>query len=208
MQHFKRLTALMLAAVMVVALAGCGGRAQSKPQNNVQLQRPVVQSESAPVQTRPAPETTPAVPAETEPYDIQVVPLGTPVAEPDRDSLEQIAELVTGEDYADLTGQEAPEDFPVLLIHAEDLLHARTLQQYRRTDIPEAPLTIFKRALAMQVSFMGSRSLEGWADPAMMTAGVTLGRFSVHSGGASSAADAAREQLAPATEALLPTLMA
>lgn len=117
--------------------------------------------------------------------------------------------MITAEDYAALTGQDAPEDFPVLLIHAEELLHARTLQQYRRTGIPEAPLTIFKRALAMQVSFMGSRSLEGWADPAMMTAGVTLGRFSVHSGGASSAsADATREQLAPAAEALLPTLMA
>lgn len=106
MRKFKRLTALVLAVVMVAALAGCGGRAQSKPQNNVQLQRPLVRPESAPVQTRPAPETTPAVPAETEPYDIQVVPLGTPVAEPDRDSLEQIAELVTGEDYSDLTDEE------------------------------------------------------------------------------------------------------
>ena len=106
MRKFKRLTALVLAVVMVAALAGCGGRAQSKPQNNVQLQRPVVRPESGPVQTRPAPETTPAVPAETEPDDIQVVPLGTPVAEPDRDSLEQIADLVTEEDYADLTDEE------------------------------------------------------------------------------------------------------
>ena len=116
--------------------------------------------------------------------------------------------MITAEDFTALTGLEAPEDFPVLLLHAEELLHARTLQQYRCTDIPEAPLTIFKRALAMQVSFMGSRSLEGWADPAMMTAGVTLGRFSVQKGGAASANTGEADLLAPGTAALLPTLMA
>lgn len=116
--------------------------------------------------------------------------------------------MITAEDFTALTGQEAPEDFPVLLLHAEELLHARTLQQYRRTDIPEAPLTIFKRALAMQVSFMGSRSLEGWADPAMMTAGVTLGRFSVQKGGAASANAGEADLLAPGAASLLPTLMA
>ena len=108
MRKFKRLTALVLAVVMMAALAGCGGTAQSKPQNNVQLQRPVVRPESAPVQTRPAPETTPAVPAETEPNDIQIVPLGTPATEPDRDSLEQVAQLVTGSDseFEELTDEE------------------------------------------------------------------------------------------------------
>ena len=116
--------------------------------------------------------------------------------------------MITAEDFTALTGLEVPEDFPVLLLHAEALLHARTLQQYRRTGIPEAPLTIFKRALAMQVSFMGSRSLEGWADPAMMTAGVTLGRFSVQRGGAASANAGEADLLAPGAAALLPTLMA
>ena len=116
--------------------------------------------------------------------------------------------MITAEDFTALTDQEAPEDFPVLLLHAEELLHARTLQQYRRTGIPAAPLTIFKRALAMQVSFMGSRSLEGWADPAMMTAGVTLGRFSVQKGGAASANAGEADLLAPGAAALLPTLMA
>ena len=116
--------------------------------------------------------------------------------------------MITAEDYAALTGLEAPEAFPALLIQAEELLHARTLQQYRRTGIPEAPLTSFKRALAMQIAFMDSRGgLESWADPAMLTAGVTLGRFSVHSGAASDR-DAAGELLAPAAAALLPTLMA
>ena len=108
MRKFKRLTALVLAVVMVAVLAGCGSTAQSKPQNNVQLQLPVVRPESAPVQPQPAPETVPAVPMETEPDDIQIVPLGSPAAEPDRDSLEQIADLVTGtgEDYSDLTDEE------------------------------------------------------------------------------------------------------
>lgn len=108
MRKFKQLTALVLAVVMVAVLAGCGGTAQSKPQNNVRLQRPVVRPESAPAQTQPAPETAPAVPAGTEPDDIQIVPLGTPATEPDRDSLEQIADLVIGteEDYSDLTEEE------------------------------------------------------------------------------------------------------
>ena len=117
--------------------------------------------------------------------------------------------MITAEDFTALTGLNAPEDFPVLLLHAEELLHARTLQQYRRTDIPEAPLTIFKRALAMQIAFMDSRGgLDSWADPAMMTAGVTLGRFSVHKGGAASANAGEADLLAPGTASLLPTLMA
>ncbi|MBQ8556190.1 MAG: hypothetical protein IJ438_10020 [Clostridia bacterium] len=116
--------------------------------------------------------------------------------------------MITAEDYTALTYLEAPEAFSAILPMAEELLHARTLQQYRREDIPEVPLTIFKQALALQVAFMDSRGIEGWADPAMMTAGVTLGRFSVHSGGGSSVQGAAMELLAPAAAALLPTLMA
>ena len=109
MQHFKRLTALMLAAVMVVALAGCGGgTAKAEPQTGVQIQRPVTKPESAPVQTQPAPETIPATPEATEPEGIQLVPLGTPAVEADRDSLEQIADLIIGSDesYTDLTDEE------------------------------------------------------------------------------------------------------
>lgn len=117
--------------------------------------------------------------------------------------------MITAEDYIALTGLEAPEAFASLLPAAEELLHARTLQQYRRTGIPEVPLTIFKRALALQVAFMYSRGgLESWADPAMLAAGVTLGRFSVQKGGASSANTAEADLLAPGAAALLPTLMA
>lgn len=116
--------------------------------------------------------------------------------------------MLTADEYAALTGQLAPEEFSVLLMHAEELLHARTLQQFRREGIPTLPLTLFKRALAMQVAFMDARGgLEGWIDPAMSTSGVTLGRFSVFNARLA-AAPPVEQLLAPEVEALLPTLMA
>lgn len=116
--------------------------------------------------------------------------------------------MLTADEYADLTGQFAPEGFPVLLLHAEELLHARTLQQFRREGIPQLPLTLFKRALAMQVAFIDMRGgLEGWGDPAISSSGVTLGRFSVYNARLASAPPV-EQLLAPEVEALLPTLMA
>lgn len=117
--------------------------------------------------------------------------------------------MITAEDFTALTGLNAPEAFDTLLPAAEELLHARTLQQYRREELPSVPRTVFKRALAMQIAFMDSRGgLDSWADPAMMTAGVTLGRFSVQKGGAASANAGEADLLAPGAAALLPTLMA
>lgn len=117
--------------------------------------------------------------------------------------------MITAEDFTALTGLEAPEAFDTLLPAAEELLHARTLQQYRRAELPSVPRTVFKRALALQVAFMDSRGgIDAWADPAMLAAGVTLGRFSVQKGGAASATAAEADLLAPGAAALLPTLMA
>lgn len=107
MQHFKRLTALVMAAVMVLSLVGCGGSggstAQKRPQADIQLQRPV---------QRPA-VTTPTVPAtapvtESPEEEIRLDFLSAPVVEADRDSLEQVAQLVTGSDadFEELTDQE------------------------------------------------------------------------------------------------------
>lgn len=116
--------------------------------------------------------------------------------------------MITAEDYAALTGLNPPEAFPTIEAMAEELLHARTLQQFRRADVPTVPMTLFKRALSLQISFMDSRGgQEAWADPTMLTAGVSLGRFSVHNGSTSSS-DAEAALLAPAAAALLPTLMA
>ena len=110
MIQYKRLTALVMAAVMVLSLAGCGGGAalQKQPAGNVQLQRPVPNpGATAPEPTVPA--TSPVVnsPAE-EDSDIQLEFLSAPAVEPDRDSLEQVAELVTGgeKDFEDLTDEE------------------------------------------------------------------------------------------------------
>ena len=116
--------------------------------------------------------------------------------------------MLTAEEYAALTGNPAPESFDELALLAEEILHARTLQQYRNSDISEAPLAIFKRALALQVAYMDSRGAEGWADPAMMASGVTLGRFSVHGSGGASSAQREVQLLAPGAAVLLPTLMA
>lgn len=117
--------------------------------------------------------------------------------------------MLTADEYTVLTGgQLAPEEFPALLLHAEELLHARTLQQFRREGIPSHALDLFKRALAMQVGFMDFRGgVEGWADPAISTSGVTLGRFSVYNARLA-AAPPVEHLLAPEVEALLPTLMA
>ena len=60
--------------------------------------------------------------------------------------------MLTAEEYVALTGKPAPDCFAELSMLAEELLHARTLQQYRSRSIPEAPLAIFKRALALQLA--------------------------------------------------------
>ena len=117
--------------------------------------------------------------------------------------------MITAEDFTALTGLEVPEKFSALLPAAEELLHARTLQQYRRAELPSVPRTVFKRALAMQIAYMDSRGgLDGWADPSMLSAGVTLGRFSIQKGGATSTNAAEADLLAPGAASLLPTLMA
>ena len=106
MQSMKRLSALVMAAVMVLSLAGCGGSgstaAQARPQTAPQLQRPV-QRPSAPTPTAPAaPETVPQAEAPRLEF------LSAPPAEADRDSLEQVAQLVTGSDaeFEELTDEE------------------------------------------------------------------------------------------------------
>lgn len=51
MQHLKRLTALVMAAVMVLSLVGCGGSgdtAQVRPNAAPQLQRPTVPEATLP----------------------------------------------------------------------------------------------------------------------------------------------------------------
>ena len=59
MQHFKRLTALVMAAVMVLSLVGCGGTsgttAQKRPEAAPQLQKPVqIPAATTPEATKPA----------------------------------------------------------------------------------------------------------------------------------------------------------
>lgn len=115
--------------------------------------------------------------------------------------------MLTAEEYVALTGTPAPDNFAEMALLAEELLHARTLQQYRIRSIPEAPLAIFKRALALQLAYMDSRGDEAWADPAMMASGVTLGRFSVQGSGGAASAQREEQLLAPGAAALLPTLM-
>ena len=116
--------------------------------------------------------------------------------------------MLTAEEYGRLTGQEAPDAFNALLPLAEELLHARTLQQYRRDDLPAGPAAAFRRALALQIAYMDSRGgLEGWADPLAASASVTLGRFSIKESAASNSGTEAR-LIAPGPAVLLPVLMA
>ena len=100
MQHLKRLTALVMAAVMVLSLVGCGGSGDAvrKPQAAPQLQRPTV--------TAPQPTIPEATLPEKE--EVRLEFLSAPTVQPDRDSLEQVAQLVTGSDseFEELTDRE------------------------------------------------------------------------------------------------------
>ena len=106
MNRSLHLTALLLAAVMVLSLAACGSReaasSHSRPEFHGTVQKPV----ERPVPTNPhriPPENTEAP---TTPAAPVVTPLNTP-AEPDRESLEQIADLLdTTENWDDLTDEE------------------------------------------------------------------------------------------------------
>ena len=99
MQHLKRLTALVMTAVMVLSLVGCGGSGDTvrKPQAAPQLQRPVQRP------TVTVPEAT--LPEKEE---VRLEFLSAPTVQPDRDSLEQVAQLVTGSDseFEELTDRE------------------------------------------------------------------------------------------------------
>lgn len=114
--------------------------------------------------------------------------------------------MLNAEDYFAITGSPVPEAFDQLLAAAEELLHARTLQQYRRAGIPTVPRTAFQRALALQVAYMDSRGgIDAWNDPSAMASWVSIGRFSVNNRLNSGTEDAL---LSPGAAALLPTLMA
>ena len=105
MNRSLHLTALLLAVVIVLSLAACGSRetdsSHPRPEFHGTVQKPV----ERPVPTNCIPPENTESTTPTAPATPVVTPLATP-AEPDRDSLEQIAELVTGEDYSDLTDEE------------------------------------------------------------------------------------------------------
>ena len=95
MNRSHRLTALLLAVVMVLSLAACGSRetasSHPRPEFHGTVQKPV----ERPVPTNPnriPPENTEST-TPTAPATPVVTPLNTP-AEPDRESLEQIADLL------------------------------------------------------------------------------------------------------------------
>ena len=113
MKRTQRLTALLLAAVMVLSLAACGSRkttaGQYRPNPNISLHKPV-QRPAAPDRVTPTvPHRDTYNPDQpTEPMQPVITPLSTP-AEPDREALEQIAGLLgrdEGMDYGDMTDEE------------------------------------------------------------------------------------------------------
>lgn len=117
--------------------------------------------------------------------------------------------MLTPAEYTAATGLEVPEHFAALCNMAEEILHARTLQQFRRNDLPASAAALFRQTAALQVAYMDSRGgLEGWGDPTTLSAGVSLGRFSAHSTAQSARPSASDELLAPGAAALLPALMA
>lgn len=98
MKRIHQRIALVLAAVMVLGLAGCGGSTVRQSGSQTVLQQPAAK----PAPNRPI-MSTPAVPQETAPAPTApvVAPLNTPV-ESDRDALEEIAGLVSGGEVPEL----------------------------------------------------------------------------------------------------------
>ena len=105
MKRFHQLTALLLAAVMVLGLVGCGNVRTAAPKQDPQtsLQKPVQKP------TPPVPQQViPSVTVPTEPAAPEIFDLSVPV-ETDREALEEIAGLVSGgepEDFWDLSDDE------------------------------------------------------------------------------------------------------
>lgn len=127
MTRSHRLTALLLAVVMVLSLAACGSRetasSHPRPEFHGTVQKPV----ERPVPTNLIPPENTESTTPTAPATPVVTPLNTP-AEPDRESLEQIADLLdTTENWDDLTGEELT-----------DLIEDQ-LRQEESADSPAAP---------------------------------------------------------------------
>ena len=114
MKRFRQVTALLLAVVMVLGLAACGSTQtasnQYHPNQQIHMQKPV-EKPSTPTVTVPE-ATVPAAPTvsidTTEPAGPVITPLSTP-AGPDRDSLEQIVDLLGKDedmDFEEMTDEE------------------------------------------------------------------------------------------------------
>lgn len=120
MKHFRQATALILAAVMMLSLAACGSRETAaglyRPNPQINMHTPVekpiptIPGQQIPLRPEPtSPTSEPFVPfTPVEPAAPELFLLSTPT-EPDRESLEQIAELLDKDeelDYEDLTDEE------------------------------------------------------------------------------------------------------
>lgn len=113
--------------------------------------------------------------------------------------------MITAEEYKEMTGTLAPEDFASCEAMACELVHAATLYAYvgrALEDLPEAITGRLKLAVALQTQAISSGGgVEALGDGAMSS--VSLGKFSYSGGG-----DAANGLLSPAISALVPLLVA
>lgn len=114
--------------------------------------------------------------------------------------------MITAEEYKELTGSLAPEDFAPCEAIACELVHAATLYAYVGRALEELPGSIacrLKMAVALQAQAISSGGgVEVLGDGAMSS--VSLGKFSYSGGGG----DAANGLLSPAVSALVPLLVA
>lgn len=117
--------------------------------------------------------------------------------------------MITADEYKEMTGSLAPEDFAPCEAVACELVHAATLYAYvgRALDkLPEAITSRLKRAVALQTQAISSGGgVEALGDETMNS--VSLGKFS-YSGGQSGGGNAAGGLLSPAVSALVPLLTA
>lgn len=115
---------------------------------------------------------------------------------------------ITFDEYTEIIGEVAPDDFDVLLSSAEATIDARTLYGFTGCDVAELPVPVqktLKRAVAYQVHALDAAGGIAQANTVSPSA-VTLGKFST---GRSAQEDSARADglLSPMTNALLPFLL-
>lgn len=118
-------------------------------------------------------------------------------------------EALTAEEFAQITGINAPSDFNVSLVFAQEAIDAHTLYAYVGRDFDSLPAVIterYKRALALQTLYISQMGgVAAMAEDAPNS--VSLGSYSYSGGNTAESQSSLSGELSPAVRLLLPVLV-